>query len=59
MKVKIGELAKMVSCKVVTIRFYEKEGLLKEPDRPEPIIGFMATRRLSGYASSGIVAVMA
>ncbi|MBB5142175.1 Cd(II)/Pb(II)-responsive transcriptional regulator [Desulfovibrio intestinalis] len=33
MKMKIGELAKMVGCKVVTIRFYEKEGLLKEPDR--------------------------
>lgn len=35
MKVKIGELAKMVGCQVVTIRFYEKEGLLKKPDRSE------------------------
>ena len=33
MKVKIGELAKIANCKVVTIRFYEKEGLLKEADR--------------------------
>lgn len=33
MRVKIGELAKMVGCQVVTIRFYEKEGLLKEPER--------------------------
>ncbi len=27
MKVKIGELAKMTGCEVVTIRYYEKEGL--------------------------------
>ncbi|MFV0436826.1 MAG: Cd(II)/Pb(II)-responsive transcriptional regulator [Desulfopila sp.] len=35
MKVKIGELAKMTGCQVVTIRYYEKEGLLLEPDRTE------------------------
>ena len=28
MKVKIGELAKMTGCQVVTIRYYEKEGLI-------------------------------
>jgi Cd(II)/Pb(II)-responsive transcriptional regulator len=33
MKVKIGELAKMTGCQVVTIRYYEKEGLLPEPGR--------------------------
>lgn len=33
MKIKIGELAKMTDCQVVTIRYYEKEGLLNEPDR--------------------------
>lgn len=33
MKVKIGELAKMAGCQVVTIRYYEKEGLLPKPDR--------------------------
>lgn len=33
MKVKIGELAKLIGCQVVTIRYYEKEGLLPEPDR--------------------------
>lgn len=33
MKMKIGELAKMAGCQVVTIRYYEKEGLLPEPDR--------------------------
>lgn len=32
-KVKIGELAKMTGCQVVTIRYYEKEGLLREPER--------------------------
>ena len=32
---KIGELAKKTGCKVVTIRFYEKEGLLSEPERTE------------------------
>lgn len=35
MKVKIGKLAKMTGCEVVTIRYYEKEGLLKEPERTE------------------------
>lgn len=33
MKMKIGELAKLAGCQVVTIRFYEKEGLLNEPER--------------------------
>lgn len=33
MKMKIGELAKMADCPVVTIRFYEKEGLLAAPER--------------------------
>lgn len=33
MKMKIGQLAKMAGCPVVTIRFYEKEGLLGSPER--------------------------
>ncbi len=33
MKVKIGELAKLTGCQVVTIRYYEKEGLLHAPER--------------------------
>lgn len=33
MRLKIGELAKLAGCQVVTIRFYEKEGLLREPER--------------------------
>lgn len=33
MRVRIGELAKMTDCQVVTIRYYEKEGLLPKPDR--------------------------
>ncbi|UOO88567.1 Cd(II)/Pb(II)-responsive transcriptional regulator [Vitreoscilla massiliensis] len=33
MQVQIGELAKISDCKVVTIRYYEKEGLLPEPTR--------------------------
>lgn len=32
---KIGELARRTGCKVVTIRYYEKEGLLAEPERTE------------------------
>ncbi|ADD68712.1 transcriptional regulator, MerR family [Denitrovibrio acetiphilus DSM 12809] len=32
---KIGELSKKTGCKVVTIRYYEKEGLLKTPDRTD------------------------
>jgi len=35
MKMKIGELAKLAGCQVVTIRFYEKEGLLTEPERTD------------------------
>lgn len=33
MIIKIGQLAKITGCKVVTIRYYEKEGLLKTPTR--------------------------
>lgn len=32
---KIGELAKRAECQVVTIRYYEKEGLMRPPDRSE------------------------
>lgn len=35
MGMKIGELAKKTGCKVVTVRYYEKEGLLNEPDRTD------------------------
>ena len=33
MAYKIGELAARTGCPVVTIRYYEKEGLLEEPSR--------------------------
>ncbi len=33
MEIRIGELAKLTGCEVVTIRYYEKEGLLLEPAR--------------------------
>lgn len=32
---KIGELAKLGSCKVETVRFYEREGLLEVPERKD------------------------
>ncbi|WP_185268146.1 Cd(II)/Pb(II)-responsive transcriptional regulator [Halopseudomonas xiamenensis] len=32
---KIGELAKMTHCQVVTIRYYERAGLLPPPERSE------------------------
>ena len=32
---KIGELSRKTGCKVVTIRYYEKEGLLAEPGRSD------------------------
>ena len=32
---KIGQLAKMSGCSIQTIRYYEKEGLLKSPARSE------------------------
>ncbi|HCL6053592.1 Cd(II)/Pb(II)-responsive transcriptional regulator (plasmid) [Citrobacter freundii] len=35
MNVKIGELSKRTGCKIETIRYYEKEGLLPEPDRSQ------------------------
>lgn len=46
---KIGELAKKTGCKVVTIRYYEKEGLLTEPERTEAnyrVYGKAALERL-------------
>lgn len=33
MSLRIGELAKVTGCQVVTIRYYEKEGLLHRPER--------------------------
>ncbi len=33
--IRIGDLAKRTGCEVVTIRYYEKEGLLPEPARSE------------------------
>ncbi|WP_354687858.1 MerR family transcriptional regulator, partial [Cupriavidus necator] len=33
MGIRIGELAKRTDCEIVTIRYYEKEGLLPEPAR--------------------------
>lgn len=41
---KIGELARRIGCRVVTIRYYEREGLLPEPVRSE------ANYRLYGEA---------
>ena len=35
MLLKIGELAKRAGCPVVTIRYYEREGLLAAPERSE------------------------
>ncbi len=32
---RISELAKLAKCQVVTVRYYEKEGLLPEPGRSE------------------------
>ena len=35
MDIKIGELAKRTGCRIVTVRYYEKEGLLKSPARSQ------------------------
>ncbi|MFI7961640.1 MerR family transcriptional regulator, partial [Acinetobacter baumannii] len=35
MFMKIGELSEKTSCSVLTIRFYEKEGLIPKPDRTQ------------------------
>lgn len=34
-RLKIGELARMAGCQVVTIRYYEREGLLPKPARSD------------------------
>lgn len=34
-RLKIGELASMTGCRVVTIRYYEREGLLQKPTRSD------------------------
>ncbi len=33
MRIKIGELARLAGCTVMTVRYYEQEGLLSAPDR--------------------------
>ena len=33
MEIRIGELAKLPGCEVVTIRYYEKQALLPDPAR--------------------------
>lgn len=33
MEIRIGELARRTGCEIVTIRYYEKEGLLPAPER--------------------------
>ncbi|EAM7373093.1 TPA: Cd(II)/Pb(II)-responsive transcriptional regulator [Citrobacter freundii] len=35
MEIKIGELARRTKCETVTIRYYEKEGLLPKPARSD------------------------
>ena len=35
MRMKIGETARQAGCKVVTVRYYEREGLLPAPDRSD------------------------
>lgn len=35
MKLKIGDLAARAGCQVVTVRYYEKEGLLPHPERTD------------------------
>ncbi|MBF0214792.1 MAG: Cd(II)/Pb(II)-responsive transcriptional regulator [Magnetococcales bacterium] len=40
---RIGELAKQVGCDVETVRYYEREGLIAEPERDQ-----------SGYRSYGV-----
>jgi len=43
---KIGELAKKTGCQVVTIRYYEKEGLLPLPKRSEGNYRLYSTEEL-------------
>ena len=33
MSLKIGDLARLAGCQAVTVRYYEREGLLAAPDR--------------------------
>ncbi len=40
MHLKIGELSKKTSCSVLTIRFYEKEGLIPKPKERKEITAF-------------------
>ncbi len=49
MPLKIGELARLAGCQVVTIRYYEKEGLLPPPERTDSnyrLYGDAAVERL-------------
>jgi hypothetical protein len=51
MNIQIGELAKRTACPVVTIRFYEQEGLLPPPGRSRGIFACMARSTWSACSS--------
>jgi len=54
MEIRIGDLAKRSGCEVVTIRYYEKEGLLPKPARSVATFGCTVRRTLSACNSSVI-----
>jgi hypothetical protein len=56
MEIRIGDLAKRSGCEVVTIRYYEKEGLL--PSQREAVATFGCTvRRTLSACNSSVIAV--
>ncbi|MGX9738572.1 MerR family DNA-binding transcriptional regulator [Pseudocitrobacter corydidari] len=50
MEIRIGDLAKRSGCEVVTIRYYEKEGLLQKPARSGGNFRLYGEAHIEGYA---------
>ena len=48
----IGDLSRRAGCKIETIRYYERIGLLPAPRAPPPAIGSTARMTFAGWYSS-------
>lgn len=51
---KIGELAKKAGCRVETVRYYEREGLLPAPARSEGNYRLYGAQHWNVWCSSAI-----
>ena len=55
-RLRIGELARRAHCQIDTVRYYESQGLLPEPERSQGNFRLYARPTSSACASSATVA---